>query len=107
MTGDTGNMVARWAEAKPQHDRPQPEGRSQPREPVVEVRELTFAYAEQPPVFERFSWTVRAGEAWCIIGPSGCGKSTLLYLVAGLRQPRGTILVDGQPVPRPLPPASS
>ena len=37
-----------------------------------------------------------------IIGPSGCGKSTLLYLVAGLRQPQGgSILVDGQPVPRP------
>jgi ABC-type nitrate/sulfonate/bicarbonate transport system ATPase subunit len=96
VTGDTGGAVASPAIALAQPDRPRP------GEPVVEVRELTFAYAEQPPVFDRFSWNVRAGEAWCIIGPSGCGKSTLLYLVAGLRQPRaGTILVDRQPVPRP------
>lgn len=69
---------------------------------MVEVENLTFAYADQPPVFASFSWSARAGESWSIIGPSGCGKSTLLYLVAGLRQPQaGTVLVDGQPVPRP------
>ncbi len=69
---------------------------------MIDVREMTFAYVGQPPVFEGFSWSVVAGETWAIIGPSGCGKSTLLYLIAGLRQPSaGSILVDGQPVPRP------
>lgn len=69
---------------------------------MIEFRNLTFAYADQPPIFAGFSWAVRAGEAWAVIGPSGCGKSTLLYLAAGLRQPRaGHVLVDGQPVPRP------
>ena len=53
-------------------------------------------------MFQGFSWTARAGEAWAVIGPSGCGKSTLLYLIAGLRQPSaGHLLVDGSPVPRP------
>lgn len=69
---------------------------------MVEASNLTFAYADQPPVFDGFTWTVAAGEAWCIIGPSGCGKSTLLYLIAGLRRPAaGSIRVDGQPLPRP------
>ena len=69
---------------------------------MVEVVDLTFAYGDGLPVFDRFSWTVRTGEAWAVIGPSGCGKSTLLYLIAGLRQPKGgRILVDGHPVPRP------
>jgi NitT/TauT family transport system ATP-binding protein len=69
---------------------------------MINVQAMTFAYGGQPPVFESFSWSVAAGETWAIIGPSGCGKSTLLYLIAGLRQPlAGTILVDGQPVPRP------
>ena len=69
---------------------------------MVEVVDLTFAYGDGLPVFDGFSWTVQAGEAWAVIGPSGCGKSTLLYLIAGLRQPKGgRILVDGHPVPRP------
>jgi ABC-type nitrate/sulfonate/bicarbonate transport system ATPase subunit len=69
---------------------------------MIDIHDLTFAYVGQPPVFEGFSWHVPAGGAWAVIGPSGCGKSTLLYLVAGLRQPqRGTVQVNGQPVPRP------
>jgi ABC-type nitrate/sulfonate/bicarbonate transport system ATPase subunit len=69
---------------------------------MIQVDDLSFAYQGQGPVLQHFSWRVGAGELWSIIGPSGCGKSTLLYLVAGLRQPQGgSILVNGQPVPRP------
>jgi NitT/TauT family transport system ATP-binding protein len=69
---------------------------------MISVAHVTFAYPDQPPVFQDFAWECEAGAAWAVIGPSGCGKSTLLYLIAGLRQPGGgQILVDGQPVPRP------
>jgi ABC-type nitrate/sulfonate/bicarbonate transport system ATPase subunit len=69
---------------------------------MIEFQQLTFAYTDQPPLFERFSWRAAPGEAWAVIGPSGCGKSTLLYLIAGLRQPdSGRLLVGGYPVPRP------
>jgi NitT/TauT family transport system ATP-binding protein len=69
---------------------------------MIEVSSLVFGYTGSVPVFDGFSWTVPAGEAWAVIGPSGCGKSTLLYLVAGLRQPGGgRLTVDGQPVLRP------
>jgi ABC-type nitrate/sulfonate/bicarbonate transport system ATPase subunit len=69
---------------------------------MISLSRVTFAYSNQPPVFNDFTWSVGAGEAWAVIGPSGCGKSTLLYLIAGLRQPNGgQILVDGRAVPRP------
>jgi ABC-type nitrate/sulfonate/bicarbonate transport system ATPase subunit len=69
---------------------------------MINIEALTFAYPDQPPVFQDFSWQIAAGEAWAVIGPSGSGKSTLLYLIAGLRRPQaGRLLVSGQPVPRP------
>ena len=72
--------------------------------PMIAVEDLTFAYPDQPPIFEGFQWSVQRDEAWAVIGPSGCGKSTLLYLLAGLRQPsRGVVQVNGQALLRPRP----
>jgi ABC-type nitrate/sulfonate/bicarbonate transport system ATPase subunit len=71
---------------------------------MVDVQALTFAYPDQPPLFEGFCWQVAADEAWAVIGPSGCGKSTLLYLLAGLRHPTaGEIWIGGQRLVRPRP----
>lgn len=72
--------------------------------PMIELRGLTFAYPNHPPLFERFDWCVGAHELWVVIGPSGCGKSTLLYLLAGLRQPTGgQIWIGGERLVRPRP----
>ncbi len=71
---------------------------------MIDVRNLTFAYPAQPPLFEGFSWRVAADETWAVIGPSGCGKSTLLYLLAGLRHPTsGEIWIGGERITRPRP----
>jgi NitT/TauT family transport system ATP-binding protein len=52
---------------------------------------------------EDMTMQVREREFVAILGPSGCGKSTLLKMIAGLLPPsRGTILVYGQPVTKPL-----
>lgn len=72
--------------------------------PMIHVRNLAFAYPNQPPLFERFDWRVAPDETWAVIGPSGCGKSTLLYLLAGLRHPTsGEVWVGGQRLARPRP----
>lgn len=71
---------------------------------MIQVSNLTYAYAQHQPVFLEFNWEVARGETWAILGPSGCGKTTLLYLLAGLRFPTsGQILIDGQPLNRPRP----
>jgi NitT/TauT family transport system ATP-binding protein len=71
---------------------------------MIDVKDLTFAYPDQPALFESFDWHVAVDKAWCVVGPSGCGKSTLLYLLAGLQHPsQGEIRVFGQPLTRPRP----
>jgi len=71
---------------------------------MIDLKNLTFAFGDEPPLFERFEFTISQGEIWSIIGPSGCGKTTLLYLLAGLYQPNdGAVLINDQPVLRPRP----
>ncbi len=71
---------------------------------MITVRDLTFAYPGQRPIFEQLNWHVARGESWAVIGPSGCGKTTLLYLLAGLLLPlAGELRIDRQSLKRPRP----
>jgi ABC-type nitrate/sulfonate/bicarbonate transport system ATPase subunit len=71
---------------------------------MFELRDVTFAYPGQAPVFERFAWRGERGDVWAVLGPSGCGKSTLLMLLAGLLHPQvGNVVIDGEPIDRPRP----
>ena len=71
---------------------------------MIAIKDLTFAYNGQTPLFQEYSLHVGRGEALSIIGPSGCGKTTLLYLLAGLRHPQtGSIIIDHKPISRPRP----
>ncbi len=71
---------------------------------MLSIHEVTFAYPDQPPIFERFSWHVATGDTWTVLGPSGCGKSTLLLLLAGLLQPQeGTVELHNKSLERPRP----
>ena len=71
---------------------------------MIDLKQVTFAYSQASPLFEKFSLTVSQGETWAILGPSGCGKTTLLYLLAGLQQPlSGQISIEGQVLTRPRP----
>ena len=54
----------------------------------IEVRNLSFRYAEgEPWVLRDCSFHVMAGESVAIVGPSGCGKTTLVKLMLGLLAP--------------------
>ncbi|MEN8097710.1 MAG: ATP-binding cassette domain-containing protein, partial [Chloroflexota bacterium] len=71
---------------------------------MIKAVDLQFSYPSGVTIFDRFSWSVSAGEAWTVIGPSGCGKSTLLLLIAGLLHPNeGSLLINGNKLERPRP----
>lgn len=64
--------------------------------PLVEIRDLTFAY-EKETVFEHTDFTMEQGEFIAIGGISGIGKSTLLKLIMGILQPSsGTVCSNGE-----------
>jgi ATP-binding cassette subfamily B protein RaxB len=71
-----------------------------PMEGHLEVRNLSFRYAEgEPYVFENISFSVGAGDYVAITGPSGGGKTTLLKVILGLLPATsGEILIDGRPL---------
>jgi ATP-binding cassette subfamily B multidrug efflux pump len=64
----------------------------------LEVRGLTFAYADEPKVnvLEDISFAVGVGEVVGVFGSVGSGKSTLINLINGyLDAPPGTAFLDG------------
>jgi phospholipid/cholesterol/gamma-HCH transport system ATP-binding protein len=64
--------------------------------PLVELRQLSFGYAECP-VLQDVSLHVPRGKVTALIGPMGGGKSTLLRLMGGQsRAWSGQMLFDGQ-----------
>ena len=51
-------------------------------------------------VLENVSLTIASRAFVALVGPSGCGKTTFLRMLLGQERPtRGTILLDGQPMP--------
>ena len=65
----------------------------------IDIRDLTFGYADGTNVFEHFSLAIKGGERVGLVGSSGAGKSTLVKLIR--RQFEiggGRILIDGQDI---------
>jgi len=63
---------------------------------VLEVIDLYKTYENQP-LLKGISFSLAAGETFCLLGASGSGKSTILRIIAGLEQAeRGDVLWEGQ-----------
>lgn len=71
---------------------------------MIELRRLTFAYDDGPPVLDGVDLTIEEGELVLLAGPTGVGKSTLLGAVAGLVPAfsggtvSGDVLLDGESI---------
>ncbi|MFA6446643.1 MAG: ABC transporter ATP-binding protein [Patescibacteria group bacterium] len=61
--------------------------------------DVGFAYAQDRPILNSVSFSVKRGEIVGIVGPSGAGKTTLMDLALRLLDPSsGKILLDGRDV---------
>jgi ATP-binding cassette subfamily B protein len=63
-------------------DPPHPESFSEPFEPTIEFKNVSFRYpGGQDDVLQDISFVARAGQTTAIIGSTGSGKSTLVSLI--------------------------
>ncbi len=59
---------------------------------VLDIKNLTFYYKKEAPIYEAFSLALKVGELVTIFGKSGTGKTTLFELILGSLKPiSGTI----------------
>ena len=59
---------------------------------VLDIKNLTFYYKKENPIYKDFSLELNKGELVTIFGKSGTGKTTLFELILGSLKPiRGTI----------------
>jgi ATP-binding cassette subfamily F protein 3 len=56
--------------------------------PVMQAREISFAYEPESPLFSGLSFSVGPYDRICVVGRNGKGKTTLLRTLAGALAPR-------------------
>lgn len=67
------------------------------RPPLMEIRDVVFAYRRHQLVLDRARAIVQPGLLHALIGPNAAGKSTLIKLMLGRLRPRsGRVLFEGR-----------
>lgn len=67
------------------------------REPLLEIKEVSFSYQKGEEVLKDVSFSVYKGDMLSIVGRNGAGKSTLSKLICGFQMPdKGQILYQGK-----------
>ena len=70
-------------------------------QPIVEVRNVIFAYPDGTEALKGVSLSVGQGEAVALVGANGAGKSTLLLHLNGYLTPtRGAVIIGGAALTR-------
>ena len=76
--------------------RPRPAAQPE-REPLLEVKGLSFGYQKGQQTLRDVSFSIGKGEMVSIVGRNGAGKSTLSKLICGFETPeQGQVLLNGR-----------
>ncbi len=67
-------------------------------EPVIEVRDLWFRYADGTEALRGINFHLLPGETVALLGANGSGKTTFILHLNGLLQGKGSVTVCGIPV---------
>ena len=62
---------------------------------LIEVRDLSYEYAESGLVLRGVDYSQRAGESVALLGANGSGKTTFALHLNGILQGQGQVSVDG------------
>ena len=95
VRGDISRVVEELMEERDEHARVREPGA---RIPVLQVRNLDFAYGRVQVLFD-VAFDVYRGEVLALLGTNGAGKSTALRVVSGLGVPsRGVVRLNGRTI---------
>jgi ABC-type branched-subunit amino acid transport system ATPase component/sugar phosphate permease len=95
VRGDVALVVEELEEERDENTRLREHGADSP---VIQVRNLDFAYGKVQVLFD-VSLDVKRGETLALLGTNGAGKSTLLRVVSGLGVPqRGVVRFNGRTI---------
>jgi ATP-binding cassette, subfamily B, bacterial len=77
-----------------------PRARKAPRfKGDIKFENVSFSYAEGPPVLKNVSLEMNAGQVSAIVGPTGAGKTSIISLIPRFYDPEeGVITIDGSDV---------
>jgi ribose transport system ATP-binding protein len=78
------------------------------RSPVLEVRNVSKTFGATR-ALRHVEFSIEPGEVFAVLGQNGSGKSTLVKVLSGFHvpDPGAEIIVDGAPLPIPLPPGKA
>jgi len=72
---------------------------TQCEEPIICLRDLSFAYPGGRPVLRHCDFIMRKGDRIGLVAPNGSGKTTLFHIIMGLLSPSaGRMEIFGRPV---------